>query len=420
ILDFGGLGLVLEGASGTTVKDVTFQANDYSTYKDVSLNTNMGRPRAEWRYDHPGIIKVMGGSPTFDGVDISINGSFDVDVRYRKTNVGGGITLDVEWALVYVDSKETVDIEDLTLRDSTIEIDMNVRVVDMSPSTFDLDTISFVDMALFRNYRDVSAIGINVANVNDWGLIMNLTGVDENNVEVSHDFGGIRAVHAFVTETFSTAGPHSFDLEMRNVHLTDSPILYHHLDLDYSGTVSPTFDSQVLVDNVSALGGEDPMIFEIVPKFPLKTTIYAKVTVSNATFKDLPFSPILLDYYQGPGIPDRAAIVLHSTTMLEDSTFTRCHTGTHGLVNVPNRFANPNVDQDDGVLIVRNCVFTQNTGTLLNVNGTITMARDRLVIDGNRFDNNTAWRDQRTINILLRTEVEFTNNTFSDNNCSSG
>ncbi|UCC93957.1 MAG: hypothetical protein JSW25_04640, partial [Thermoplasmata archaeon] len=53
ILDFGGLGLVLEGASGTTVKDVTFQADDYSTYKDVSLNTNMGRPRAEWRYDHP-------------------------------------------------------------------------------------------------------------------------------------------------------------------------------------------------------------------------------------------------------------------------------------------------------------------------------------------------------------------------------
>jgi hypothetical protein len=57
---------------------------------------------------------------------------------------------------------------------------------------------------------------------------------------------------------------------------------------------------------------------------------------------------------------------------------------------------------------------------LLNIIGSTTLDRDRLIIDNNIFENNTAWEDQLTMNIQLRTEVELTNNTFSDNKCSSG
>jgi hypothetical protein len=418
ILDFGGPGLVLEGASGTSVRDVTFQADDYLTDHSADLRSDISQPYVQWSYDHPGIIVIDGGSPTLEGVDISINGSFEVNLRYRKTNVGGGIGLDLDWAMVYVDSKDTVSIKDLVLRDSTISMWVNLRVVDMSPSSFSYDTYSGVDMVLFRNYRDASVMGIDVDTVTLYGLILNLTGVTEDNLNREDEKWGIRAVHAFVTETFSTPGPHEFDLEVKDISQVDGRILYHHMELSYSGTSSPTFDTEVIVDNVSALRGVYPLVFEIEPKFTIEKTIIAKVTVANSEFEWLGASPITIEYFGGPNPPNTRALVLHALTLIEDCTFTMNHAGTHGLVNVPARIFEP--DLDNNTFIVKGCTFSQNTATLLNINGTVTNSRDRLVIDGNTFTNNTAWKDQRTMNIRSRTEVEFTNNTFSDNNCSAG
>jgi len=418
ILDFGGSGLVLEDASGTTVKDVSFHADGYLSGHYVSLATDGSTPYVEWEYDHPGIIVIRGGSPSIVGVDISINGSFALDLDYRKNNVGGGLGLDLDWALIYVDSKDAVAIKDVTVRHSDIYLTVNARVTDLATSIFALDTNSGVDVVLFHNYRDASIVGIEMDGVAYNQLLMNVTGVPWGMVDPTWNGWDVRAVHAFITESFATPGPHEFDLEVRDISQPETPILYHHMELSYTGTSSPTFDSEVLVDNVSTNLVDLPIIFEMITTFALEKTVIAKVTVSNSTFDWLATSAITVDYRPGPNIRDRTGIKLHATTTIEDCVFTRCRPGTHGIVNVPMRTAEPNLDNN--TFTVKGCKFSQNTGTLLNINGSVTIARDRLVIDDNEFTNNTASIDQRTLSLRMRTIVEFTNNTFSFNKCTSG
>jgi hypothetical protein len=418
ILDFDGPGLVLEDASGTTVKDVGFQADGYNTGHNVSLSTNDTNPYVEWSHIQPGIIVVRGGSPSIEGVDISINGTFVLDLDYHKYNEGGGIGLDVDWALVYVNSKDSVAIKDLRLRDSDIFMTINAKVTDMFPSSFRLDTVSGVDVVLFRNYRDASISGIIISSSTYYYPQYTITGVQETIIEFEDVKWSFRAVHAFITESFTTAGPHEFDLKVADINGGNNPILYHHLDLSYTGTTFPTFDTEVLVDNVSTIISDHPLIFEIFPLFPLKKSITAKVTVSNSTFDQLMTSAITVDYNQGPNLYRKRGIVLEALTTIEDCVFTDCYSGANGVIIVPWGIGEHN--RDDNTFVVRGCTFRRNTGTLLNIIGSTTLDRDRLIIDNNIFENNTAWEDQLTMNIQLRTEVELTNNTFSDNKCSSG
>ncbi len=417
-LDFSGPGLVLKDADGTTVTDVVFQADDYETSHGVSLSTDGADPFVEWEYEHPGIIHILDGSPVVDGVDISINGTFALDLSYRKANPGGGVSLMLEWALVYVDSGETVRVSNVTFRDSTIYNTIRAAVTDTASSSFDLTVDYGVDVFLVRDYRDVSVSGVAVESITYYMAHLNVTGVPETSVNLIQTTWNLRAVHAFVSETFTTVGPHSFDLEVRDVHVSRMPILYHHLDLDYSGSTSPTFDSEVLLDDVSTDWTVRPVVFEINPRFELEKKVRARVTVSNGTFEWLGTSAITVDYRSGPAAPLRRGLELHATTTVADCRFTRSNTGTHGLINVPRGIAEPNLD--DNTFIVRGCTFSNNIGTLLNVNGSVTLTRDVLIVDGNDFNNNTAWKDQRTMNIQYRTVVEFTNNTVSDNNCSQG
>jgi len=208
---------------------------------------------------------------------------------------------------------------------------------------------------------------------------------------------------------------------LRDIHLSRVPILNHSLVLSYSGSTSPTFRSKVILDNVSASHADHPVVLEIIPTFALEKTVFADVTISNSTFDWLGTSAITVDYYQGPCFHSRRGITYHARTEVIGTTFTRCNAGTHGLINVPARWYNyPSVDLDFNTFIVRNSTFSQNVGTLLNINGSVTLTRDRLVIDGNAFANNTAWLDQCTMFLVNRTVIEFTNNSIVDNRCSQG
>ena len=58
-------------------------------------------------------------------------------------------------------------------------------------------------------------------------------------------------MYAYVDEEFNTANPHSFDLELRDIYLEVYALLLHRMVPGYSGTSPPTFDLDLLVDNVT-------------------------------------------------------------------------------------------------------------------------------------------------------------------------
>jgi hypothetical protein len=419
ITDLHGSALRLEGADKTVVKDLRVHDDDYDHTINRTVYTDDVNGFATLTESLPGILMIMGGSPTVGTVDISINGTVYYNVIFHQRTTIGGITIDLKWPMVDVDTKDAISLNDITVRDSLLGLNCTVSSAESIPLRMTTDLRWGVTGVVFRNYRDAKIVDLTFPNLRRDEIFLNVTSVNPaTSLPFSRVDWGTRAVDAYVDETFDRRGPHSFVLELRDIYLRGGSLLDHRLVPGYTGSSSPTFNSKVLVDNATAWFGHEPIKFFLEPTFKMLKTFNVDNLLSNCTFTSLMSTCVGFEYLTGPPIPMTRSIQLNERTVLENCRFTRNSPDEEGLVKTTTNIGFNNVSNSS--LTISNSTFTNNLGTLFNIVGTVNPAHDRLVLDGNWISNNGCWRAQRLMTVIDVSEVVILNNTFADNDCSNG
>ena len=407
IVDFVEMALYLEGASGTTVKDLRVQADGLSAYQFTKVTTDSSDTVASWSHFHNGIVTIIDGGPTLDGVDISVNGTLTYEVEWTKTHTSGSLEMEVEWPAILVDTISTISIADVTYRDSMLEMDVVVGGQNQGGGSGSVDVNFGLDGIVFADYRDATLAGFNMTRVQHNVTEVSFVGSGMGTFTYSWLDWGHRVVHAFVAETFSTVGPHRFYLDVSDIGVLQEAVFLHRFVPGYSGSASPTFEDNLVLDNVSVRSGHEPVKIYVRPGTSMQNTIDLNVRISNSTFRSQRSTAITLNY------PGAYSSLINDVTIIENCYFLYCGADENGLVRVP-------IGGTNSLLTIRNNKFLRNGGTLLDINGILGSNRDKLVIDGNLFDNNRCWDDQYLILINNRKEVTIVNNTFNSTDASNG
>lgn len=418
IVDFVGMALYLEGASGTTVKGLRVQADDLIVDLQTRVTTDSVYRVATLDHQHAGFITVVGGSPSIAGVDISVNGTMVYDLDWTKTHSSGQVDMDIEWPAIRVDTGSAIVIEDVTFRDSMLSLDVNVDGQNTGGGSGTVSVMFGVDGVLLVDYRDVTLRGLNLSYVQHDEMDVSFVGSGMGGFTRSRLDWGNRAVHAFVSETFGTRGPHRFSLHVSDVVTFQDAVLLHRLVPGYSGTVPPTFISSVVLDNASARAGYRVVRFLLEPTFSMLKYFDVDVRITNCTFRSQRSTSIHFDYRTGPTPGDVKTIELLEDTVIDSCSFNGNNPGNDGQVWVETSIEALNVF-NSSLTVSRNRFFG-SLGTILNISGSTNPTRDRLAIVGNDFINNSCWQERRLMYIYHRSEVSMVNNTFSNNLASNG
>jgi hypothetical protein len=416
ILDFIESALILRDASGTIVRDLRIHNDNLSIAWNAIAITDNSNPVRTIDIPFPGCIIIRGGSPTIKGVDISVNGTLVFNLTYTQLNSIGGLDFDLEWPIVDVNTTETIDIEDVTFRNSTLGIELYVNVLG-SPIRTSIDVLFGVSTVTLRNYRDVSITGLELLNVRNEEIFINVTPSIDPDFITKQDWGN-RAVRAYVSEPFDTAGPHDFDLEIRDVIARNNAILDHSLDFWYTGTADPTFTSHISVDNASCRSGHEPIRLYMKDHSTVIEEVQLSFEVTNSTFEQLRSPAVFIEYWAGPREPYSATVDLEATALIEDCTFFRNTVGDLGQVVVTR-----GIDWPDGynnTVTIKDSVFHKNMGMLLNISGAVNTSTDMLVLEGNEITNNTCWTDEVLMRIDSMTGIRLVNNIIENNTASNG
>jgi len=418
IVDFVEMALYLESASGTTVKDLRVQADNLTINLSKSVTTDSVYRVATLDHKHSGFISVVGGSPSIVGVDVSVNGTMVYDLDWTKTYSSGQVDMDIEWPAIRVETKSAIVIDDVTFRDSMLSLDVNVDGQDTGGGSGTVSVLFGVDGVLVPDYRDVTIRGLNLSNLRHDEMDVNFIGSGMGGFTRSRVDWGNRAVHAFVSETFSTRGPHRFNLRLSDVTTFQDAVLLHRLVPNYSGTGSPTFVSAVVLSNSTSRAGHQVVRFFLEPTFSVLKYLDVDIRITNCTFMSQRSTSIHFDYRTGPTEPLKKSIEIREETVIDSCLFTRNNPGSDGQVRAETSIVGPNVFNSS--LTISNSRFISNLGTILNISGSLNPTHDRLAIVGNEFINNSCWQDRRLMYIHQRSEVDMANNTISNNLASNG
>jgi hypothetical protein len=419
-----GTGLYLEDADGTTVKDVFIQTNELRVTGSLTVVSFSYEDYQQYHsvMGDGGALYVKGGNPSIDGIEVSANGTANIDVTVTKYYYYVYVYLSVFYPIVGINSDEMTTIEGIAVRDS--EVDINVRWY----------LYNNYNRGYWYLYTYGYATGVNVLNYGDVELAKcTATNVDVDRItHTRYHYGssyygaytysynrGATLFGATVNKEFTTAGPHEFELTLKDVSFEDVGVLTTSFAPDYNGTVEPTFKTKVNIDNVSINKGSYPFSFNVGPVFEMAKTIYHNVLITDSIFTNMTGPVYQSSISAGPGVnPNVRTFDVHDTVRFEDCVFRWFKTSNNGLFyeQVPrtNEFNN----MWDRHLEIVDCEIRDGTGRIMYRYGNyyVNRGREHVLFENNLILNNTG----NNMFYSYMTETFYLiNNTLKDNSYSS-
>jgi hypothetical protein len=419
-----GTGLYLEDADGTTVQDVFIQTNDLRVTGSLTVVSYSYEDYQQYHsvMGDGGALYIKGGNPTIDGVEVSANGTADISVTVTKYYYYVYVYLSIFFPVVGIDSDEMATIEGINVRDS--EVDIRVK------------------WYLYNNYNGGYwylytygyAAGVNVLNYGDVELA-DCTARDVGVNQITHSryhYGsyywgaytysynrGATLFGATVNKMFTTAGPHSFQLTLKDVSFEDVGVLTTAFTPDYNGTIEPTFKAKVIIDNVTINKGSNIFSFNVGPVFEDAKTIYHDIIIKDSTFTNLTGSVYSYSASAGPGVnPNVRTFDFHDTVKFENCVFRWFKTSSNGLFYEQAANKNEFNNAWDRHLVISNCQIRDGSGTILYQYGNryVTRGQEYVVLENSLILNNTG---SRMLYMYSKENVHILNNTFKDNSYTS-
>ena len=437
IILFTGIGLYLENADGTTVRNIQLQTNEYSGTSKGTYNATSSadyQVRASMNAGG-GVVFVKGGKPTLDGIYASVNGTMILDLTLNKNPPGYYyiyLYLNTYVSVVAIDSQEMETISNIHVRDSTVTVHFDVDCYKYHNAGGNYDNYAyfymypttFLTAVNVLNYRDVELKDCTLDNVNlkitsfmelKYGSYSYISLYFYSQGTGSAMFG------ATVDKEFVDEGPHDFKLTIKDATF-DGNLLGWSFSPKYSGTVEPVFRSEILIENIKVNKGNTIFSFGISPQFQMAKTIYSNILIKDSAFPNL--TGPLYTQSRSPGGAANPLVrnfELHDTLTVKDCTFFQSRS-TYGLIyqqsGTSYRYDTANEYDLTNEFVgceITNCSGNYGIGYYWG-SPYLTEGRERIIFRDNLFANNTG----SMVGYLYYFDtIYFINNTFIDNKYTS-
>ncbi len=422
-----GMGLYLEDADGTTVNNITIQTNEISVYGTYSATVSGSGDYQQYHSVSAsgGALYVKGGNPSIDGVKVSANGTMYLTATLSKYYYYFYMYMSVYFPLVGIDSDEMETVSGIHVRDSEIDITVTYELYDYysySYAYYYLYTYGYATAINVLNYgevelKDCSAENCKVDRVYARGNYRYGSASYRYIYTYNYNYG-MTLFGATINKMFSTAGPHVFQLTIKDATFENVGVLSASISPDYNGTLEPTFRSYIIIDNVKVNGGNKQFSFAVSPQFSLMKTFYNNVRISNSTFTNLTGAVLSTSEGAGPGVnANRRTFDLHQTILVENNLFRWCRQSSNGLFRQDSQYKQEYNNLYDKHLWIRNNRFMDNNGYLMYMYGNYYTTRgfERITLEDNTFHNNTYSSSGYMMYMTYHNRIKIHNNLFTDN-----
>lgn len=421
-----GTGLYLEGADGTTVRNIQIQTDELrssatSSYTSLS---SADYQQTKIAVGQGGALYVKDGDPTIEDVYVSANGT--VDVLMTATKHGyyyWYIHLHIYFPVVSIDSPDITSVSGIHVRDSSADFKVHYDLYDYYTPNYGYlyaYTYSYVTAVNVANYGDVTVSDCSLTNAKV-GKTSITTALTSNNMVTLYvyQYPNSRAptlYGATLDQVYTTAGPHNHKLTVKDATYENMGVLTAAIVPDYDGAVDPTFRSLIIVDNVTINKGSYPFNFNVGPQFEGMKTIYNDVRITNSTFTNMTGPLFSASASAGPGVNANVKTFdYYEHIMVENGLFRWNRWSYEGAIYVPYEYKNEYNNLYDRLVHVKDCKFLDNTGSLGYVQGNYytTRGREQFTFEGNLVQNNSGTSDW--MDVYYRETVTFKDNRFIDN-----
>jgi hypothetical protein len=436
IVNFTMRALYLIDADETTVEGCHITTNEYQGR--VATHWDTSAIRYTYAYAHGGgggAVLVEGGSPTLDDIMLSINGT----VRfYNYINKIGDYVYNrvyLTFVLVVIDSDQAVMVTDINISDSRI----NPYIYNEVYNNYTGSDSEYINIYSYLGRANVAFKNIKDATIDDIPEGDYSFGYPRSYIKIY-----IRQFYSYYSYTYmttgsplllmvdekvSTVGPHDYTITLKDRSFANQSIFSSMFGPDNDESIIPTFNLDIIIENVDVYGGRFLFSFRNQPQSPGMKNLNVVMRLSNCTFTNV--SDVVVEYGSSSGgtqqTPKR--IVMNETFIVENCTFTNCDAGYDSLISISTgvrldsgeRGAGSNNDLIEEWHIVRNSTFKNNRGTLMwfSSDYTKTQGHRRVIVEDNDIIDN--WCDDRDVlfyasnnDILRMNRNRFINNYYQD------
>ncbi len=406
--------ILLKGADGTILRNVTVRADDFQPHMSSSVDVPAATGYVDLELIAPGLVRVLDGAPSIEGLDISINGTLWLDLVVVKK--GGSASLDMlcQWPMLEVDTREDLVLSDVVFRESIVHPMLDLVIQnEVAGGIVDLTTRFQVVAVLLHNYRSIGLedpIGWNITRVYT-NKTTTETGFYLDSTVVRETYENVVLVVATVDEAFTTKGPHAFDLTITGARTNGIRVLEYNFFPGYTGAQRPSFDTRLLLDGARVEGGKLLIHVDTGPAF---------TAAFDRFHSDLRFSNSSFFHVRGRVIETTNVKWPSEVLVIENCTFSNGHLYSESLLKLAqSRSLSNNLPN---TIDIRRNVFNNSNGQLISVNGPgYGVARmEQLSISDNIFFNNSYWGEAGYMVIANVGRVVLENNSFEDHFCTLG
>ena len=417
-----GQALYLENANGTKLIDSTIQTNDGGTdgYAEVEST--------EYSYKYiyctgGGMAAfIKGGTPTIQGLTVSVNGTYTATVKITDRYYYSYYYTYVSCPLIGIDSKDISVVSGINIRDSTVNFQTH----------WNLYGYGIYGYSYYYMYHYASASAVNIMNYGDAELKgCTATNVVVGSMSTSYSQYGtnyynyvyfyantkqpMKLYGATISEKPSTAGPHNYKLTIRNGEFSGIGVLAYSMSPGYSGTVSPTFNSIVVLDNLKINGGSNWFSFTTSPSFSMLKTFYNKFYFTNSTFTNMTGYIYTRSSSAGPGVnANIRTFELYETIYFDHCLFRWNKVSSNGLFYEYDTYRSEYNNVYDRYVQISNSKFMDHSGRIAYIYWNYYTTRGS---EGMKFYDNTFYNCTGSDYLLWMyycDKLEFNGNTLTN------
>jgi hypothetical protein len=394
--------LYLENANGTTIKNVKMQTDEAGVTATGALrNDNYNSNPTTTVTPGGGAVYIKGGKPTLSGLDVSVNGTVSATIKLEDYYYYGYYYTNLMFPLIGIDSKDMKEVSGINVRDSTVNFKVQYLVYANGTvypyyAYFYTTTYFYANAINVLNYGDVTLKNCNANNVKIGTTSVSYTIMKAayyyTYVSTSSTNMGMKLFAGTVNAKFHDAGPHTFKLTLRDAKFEDVGVLQTAMSPDYDGSTQPTFESYVVIDNVTINKGKTPFVFGVSPRFSLVKTFKDDYRITNSTFTNMSGPAASWSWGAGPGVDsNKRTFEVYDTLTFDNCLFRWNKVGSNGFFyeNFGYRYEYNNVY--DYNVIFKNSRFLDNQGCLAYVYGNYytTRGSEEFTFINNYVYNNT-------------------------------
>ena len=430
ILNASGWGLYLVNANSTTVEDTTLDLNNMTMFW---LDKTLPDTTSYQFTVNTAAIQITGGTPVLRNIELYLNGVMNGEARIKKMANYGYAYVYWHFYMLLIDGNAMAKVSGFSIMNGSMNYNLKWYLDNRYTGGYWYTySYTYPHGVTVLDYKDVELkeLSIKDARIGTSAAVYSYSGSYYSSHYKYIYPQAATAIQGTINHVARTAGPFSFRLSISDIDFEDlgvrmQPLIAVTLNTNNQGLVPPTYVSNVIIDSIRVDGGSNLFTFTETPATLLFKTYYMNVRISNSTFTNLTGRVCSPTYNVGPGAgqTNLKSFYLYDNLTVERNVFASCRQGSTALFAYASSSSYERMNLFDRYNIFRWNTFRDSRGRFFDMQGRTyqdTGGKERTILDGNTFINNTETTADYLLYSYIRETVYILNNQFISNQYSYG